>query len=806
MKIPSLKELFSARLLLPGLLFFTVNFSYSYMFYQINSFKVFLVAAGVSIIVIWHDFIFPQLTEKRIPWKQLLLVSFPLIATLPGYFWHQEFFNYNFRYELASNLILIIWIGYLIRITKEESDLVPFLFLIVVTIIYVCGSAVLEKIGYHPSNWAGLPAPRVKSSFGNANYFAGFLVVVIPLLLVFAVPQPNPDVAKKRLAGSFTSFNLLCCLGFVLACASLYFTKTRAAQVSIVISLFATVFIFALVFASPQWRRRILILVFCLATIGISTILLLYLKPELIKDMRYAELFTIRGWSTRYVSWQAAVNSILASPVIGFGLGSSYNLYFKFADPEARLIWPDHSYNHAHSEILEYTQEAGIVGLLVFLIFWVYLAYLLFQAVRSSTSSSWLKKVSIAVIGGFIGYHLHGSFSVAPRMMVTKLPLFTLIGLTFVVQRLSSPPTLIGSAKSYPERIRTLHPWLLAVSFVWYIFVPWIIGQYHHVKTQQKKPSLVNVRKMEKIVETYPDIYALYDLVHQQIQYKRIREAQKTVYLIDRVLPRHRELGYTKAVLMIFQGRPEEAKRQALRFQNDQDRYYQPTIYLLIGLSIDTNDFKLFSDQLQLFTKKIIFEADLFYSFDTSHVSVSPDATLDETKTPFSVVANDTSFHFRWNAKYLKNVFDVARQIRKDKQLDRKNQNEITRTLAKIFFNNPYFKINTKKESRETETEGISKAMRNYFLVAEEADLKVRDLEYKHKIQLAKTPASERPALQKKLAGERSKVQQSYREQTSRHERYLLVHTDWETFLKKRNFVKIFSNRLTDIFFLRSGD
>ena len=73
------------------------------------------------------------------------------------------------------------------------------------TVIYAGIWALLEKTGYHPLYWHSEPAPRVKATFGNENYFAGFLIVVLPVLLTQAVPwtlkateKDKEEKAKKK--------------------------------------------------------------------------------------------------------------------------------------------------------------------------------------------------------------------------------------------------------------------------------------------------------------------------------------------------------------------------------------------------------------------------------------------------------------------------------------------------------------------------------------------------------------------------------------------------------------------------------
>ena len=185
MAIPTLQQLFKSGLLPAGLIFIGLNLTESYIFYHINSYKIFLMGVGVSLMAIYNDLFFTGRLDTKIPWKVLCIIAIPLIATIPGFIYYQGNYNYNFRYELATNLILIVWVSYLYRGVEKKEDLSPFIFLIGITIAYVSIWAILEKIGYHPLFWDTLPTQRVQATFGHMNYLAGFLIVLLPLFQAF---------------------------------------------------------------------------------------------------------------------------------------------------------------------------------------------------------------------------------------------------------------------------------------------------------------------------------------------------------------------------------------------------------------------------------------------------------------------------------------------------------------------------------------------------------------------------------------------------------------------------------------------
>ncbi|MBU2514769.1 O-antigen ligase family protein [bacterium] len=794
MQLPSINQILKSRLFLAGLVFFGVNSTHSYMFYQVNSFKIFLVLIGVSLIAVYNDLIFPKNANRIIPWKQMGIVLLPLLATLPGYFWYKGYYNYNFIYELSSNLILIVWIAYLYRSVETVEDLIPFLVLIGITIIYVGIWAFLERIGYHPLNWDSIPPSRVKATFGNINYFAGFLVVLLPLMLILALPEKaQPEMGKFH----FSRFNQFFLLVFIIAGISLILCQTRAALAATIVSLGTVTIIYTLAFLPPKWRKRIitiLVTIILLVTIGVFLLIVLDAIPA---DSRFGKLLTIEGWTPRFVSWQAAIDSITQSPIIGYGLGSSYNLYFQFADPDARLLHQEHSYNHVHSEMLEYMQESGFVGLIIFLVFWIYVAFFLFKIVFTQENSSFLKKISIGLIGGFVGYHLHGLFSVAPRMMVMKLPLFTIIGLAFILDNLINKRQEFASDRTLSQRFSSFLPALIMLVFLWSIFTPWIIGQNKFVNIQRERQSLLKVEHLEEMVESYPDVYALDFLAHLQILYNRNEQLQETVTLIDQILPHYRELGHTKAVLSIKQNDLEKAKTIALEYQNEQDRYYKPTIYLLMSLAFDTNDFQLFTNQYQLFIRKLVYDNNLFRSLNAADVRVP----IEKIPSPFIITKQEKEFEFKWNEDLLKAIFNTAQKIRKEKSYSVKERNTFISFMSFHFSKHPYFQIEIKENYKNDDRSLIDQTIKNYYMTLQKINQMSQKLDHLHNLALYQTEISKRPSLQKKQKAEKEEYLNQIQKELTSYSDLLEERTHWSDFRNKTAFANQFIQELSAVVF-----
>ncbi len=801
--IPSFGQLLRSKLLLAGLLFFALNSTYSYMFYQVNSFKIALVLAGVSIIAVWNDLLFPEYTEGGVPWKQLLILSVPLLATLPGFLWHHGDYNYNFRYELASYLVVIVWGLYLYRGVRKEEDLKPFLFFIGITVAYVCCWAVLERLGYDPLHWGGVPDVRVKSTFGNTNYFAGFLVVLIPLLLACCLPgKVSEQLSSDRPSGKRENplsgrMNLFYTVVLVLAGVSLILTETRAAQVAVLVSLGVFVLLYASIFTTPQTQKKVFYVALAGSLLTVVAVILLFAFAGHLPQNRYTQLFTIGGWAPRFAGWIPAIKSIEASPWIGYGLGSSYNLFFAFVDPNSRLYSPEHSYNHVHSEFLEYSQEGGLIGLAVLLLFWGYLFYLLLKVIRSEGTGSTLKKLAIGIFAGFVGYLVHSAFSVAPRMMVVKLPLFTLISLTLIATKFSAPAPEFDVARDWRGRLIAIAPAAMALGLTWIIFTPWLIGQSRFVALRGERPDLGVIKQLESSVQEYPDIYALDYLSRLEINARRADQLQRTVALIDKVLPDYREVGYTKALLAILRGNLPLAQKMALEFQNGQDRYFEAPIYLLMKLSFVTNNLELFKHQFELFVRKLVFDSHLHTGIEASGVVIN----FDETKLPFKIESDNNTFVFDWNMNVVREIFDAGRAVRAANSYTGKEKEVMLSKIEGQLAGQPYFQLRIHPAYRQNGIGTINDKLKEYFTDLQNLQNISQRLAIQDRMELAAAAADDIPALEESQNEERARAVQALKAQMADCAAYLAARSDWTLFLQKRKFMIAFIGKIGNVIY-----
>ena len=185
------------------------------------------------------------------------------------------------------------------------------------------------------------------STFGNATYFAGFLVIILPLVFSAVITFKN---RRSQL------------LLVILALVMLYFlirTESRSAWAA---GLVSVAFFVILNFKSTRTRWIIF------ASLVIGAVLLAFLFPEIIQRRlsNILEGGPASSLARRLYFYAAAWKAFLASPVVGNGIGNFIVFLPRFRSPEYWMVRSEDIVPHAHNEFLEILSETGLLGFLCF--------------------------------------------------------------------------------------------------------------------------------------------------------------------------------------------------------------------------------------------------------------------------------------------------------------------------------------------------------------------------------------------------------------------------------------------------------
>jgi len=276
---------------------------------------------------------------------------------------------------------------------------------------------------------------RVYGLFGNAGYFAGY--IILPLSLAVSLFFTNKNRNRK----------ILLLLGILAMGTTLIVTFTRSSYLAFGISL---LFMFLLFFLSrgrsfikENKKTFIYLLIIILIAVSLFIIPTPLSKPgtviSQIKGRISAPQLTNTFTSGRRIAiWKFTGMMIKDHPILGSGIGTyKYNTFRYqakfFKQGNNRSIYPYGFADKAHNEYLQLWAELGTIGLAIFL--WLIIAYFIYGIRYLKREKNEQKQgIMIGLMGAVVAF-LADCFFWFPMHLSSNLSLFWLfIGLTMVMR------------------------------------------------------------------------------------------------------------------------------------------------------------------------------------------------------------------------------------------------------------------------------------------------------------------------------------------------------------------------------------
>lgn len=275
-------------------------------------------------------------------------------------------FNPAISLRALSRLVFLVLTFFLILNYFHDSRQIHRLLLTVLAsfagvILY----AVLQQMGIDlVGAYKGRSA--VDSTLGNPDFFAGYLLGVIPLLLVLVLTAKN----KSR---------VLVIVAALAGAAFLFLTRSRAGFLGFVLCfLIVLFFIFMSKNVDKSMKKRWV----QLTLIGVVLVMALTWTSGSALS-RISETLNLKSGSirSRLLFYQATVDIVGDHPITGTGLGSFYHVYPKYRVPEMKQVYTYvETPKQTHNDYLQIASEMGLVGLAA-------LVYLLFAFFRTGWST-----------------------------------------------------------------------------------------------------------------------------------------------------------------------------------------------------------------------------------------------------------------------------------------------------------------------------------------------------------------------------------------------------------------------------------
>lgn len=331
---------------------------------------------------------------------------------------------------------------------------------------------------------------RPALSFGNTNYFAAYLIGLLPLGIMsfFCLFDRRKSIRENKTA---VIYGVMALLGFI----PLLFTQTTSAF----FGLFVTgVFLVipTIVCASSFSKKTKIILLSAEAFIFLILPMILWLLlpdlvgtlfPRVIKKLSAPE-FAIRD---RLNGWTPALQLFVRHPITGAGLGTIYPASFKYMSKYFYIYSDSNSFKHAHNEFIELLGEGGVIALLLFLFLCLFIIVNMIRIYFRKDLSKVIRYSALGIAAGICSILGQQCFDLSLRMSVTMAAFFWLIGagfflmlkcpasngkLLFLWQKKIAVPNFIIAAAA-----------LILVLIGWWLAAPLFSAEYNLIKALRSK-------------------------------------------------------------------------------------------------------------------------------------------------------------------------------------------------------------------------------------------------------------------------------------------------------------------------------
>ena len=247
--------------------------------------------------------------------------------------------------------------------------------------------AILQKLGIDLLAAIG-GRTGMDSTLGNPDFFAGYLIALIPISLTctFIVNRQ-----WRVFLGVLT----------VTGITFLFLTQSRAGFLGFIFSLLLLIFF---ILRSEGVKKEAKTWIFSITGIAIILLIALSFRGGTTLS-RIRESMDLKSTNIRFriLCYESTWNIIKDHPITGTGLGTFYNVYPKYRVPEMKEVFTFvETPRYAHNDFLQIGSETGLLGLGAF----IWLLFVFFKTgirVLKEVKESYWRWLAIGAISSFAG-------------------------------------------------------------------------------------------------------------------------------------------------------------------------------------------------------------------------------------------------------------------------------------------------------------------------------------------------------------------------------------------------------------------
>jgi O-antigen ligase len=276
------------------------------------------------------------------------------------------FGSYDRNEGLISYLFYGLWSVLVVvnysDIYRNNAKLNRLLLGITISGFLVSVYAICQLFGLDTFTWSE-PAyltKRAFSSFGQPNYLACWLLMILPLSAYLIYILKNKWL------------KLIVILSFIVELIALFSTGSRSAF--LIFFIVSLVWLAWFLLSEKKYTKKH----FWITTASIAALFLIFISTLfIINPTRITELtdFKKGSVSVRLTLWDSGFKAFLKKPLFGYGLENQKEVYVKYYEPDWAIYARPNTYSdRAHNLILDTLMTSGLIGLaaLVVLLWWVF--------------------------------------------------------------------------------------------------------------------------------------------------------------------------------------------------------------------------------------------------------------------------------------------------------------------------------------------------------------------------------------------------------------------------------------------------
>ena len=237
----------------------------------------------------------------------------------------------------------------------------------------------------------------VTGTFINRNYFAGYLLMAIPLSMGFffsreALHGRRFQGWRQRLS-SLDGKTLLIGFGIIVMILGLIFSASRMGILSLLLSFT----LISILFKTPQRgkgfsKSTLLIL-------GLAVLWALWIGLDAVIG-RFFDVSEDLKW--RWAIWAGTSKIVKEFPILGSGLGTFSQIFPMYKSFHIRRF-----VSHAENDFLQLSSEVGLIGVGILFILFIFLFVKVVSGIRSMSMTDSRKYIGIGGLVGILALMFH---------------------------------------------------------------------------------------------------------------------------------------------------------------------------------------------------------------------------------------------------------------------------------------------------------------------------------------------------------------------------------------------------------------